>query len=151
MKWDALGFRLQQLDTQVYLLNPCVLPHTFFIWKIINLREGLEWRMHYNWIEKRRLSPAPGGIQTHNLRSFAPQACALLLCHNRRSKKVKCPSYKLVCDIVASPKESITTSYSRGSSIWECVWAYLMQKFIICTLGVTVLLKVAHSVVYFRT
>lgn len=42
MKWDALGFRLQQLDTQVYLLNPCVLPHTFFIWKIINLREGLE-------------------------------------------------------------------------------------------------------------
>ena len=27
-------------------------------------------------------SPAPGGIRTYNLKSFAPQACALPLCYN---------------------------------------------------------------------
>ena len=33
--------------------------------------------------EEEEENPMPGGIRTHHLKSFAPQACALPLCNNR--------------------------------------------------------------------
>ena len=37
-------------------------------------------------LRREEKSPAPGGIQTHNLKSFALQACALPLCYNHCQK-----------------------------------------------------------------
>ena len=69
-------------------------------------------------------SPAPGGNQTHNLKSFAPLSCALALCNNH------CPGVWASTAMTARGFEPMTPWFGElplpqcyPSLSWSCICA----------------------------
>ena len=82
-----------QAETGGWLLdeNSTYTGMVFFYRKIITFVRDLNYGCTIDWKENKK-SPTPGGIWTHNLKSFALQTCALPLCYNH------CPKFGiLVC------------------------------------------------------
>ena len=50
---------------------------------MLYLKERPELRTHYAWVSKDKKKAQHPGFKPYDLKSFAPQLCALLLCYNR--------------------------------------------------------------------
>ena len=110
LKWDLFVRRLPPDQTNVskqrfaesnfrkwhsitFLLNSCVLSllcfklHrlAYFLYMVISRVASPQgtWIRDFTDRIKKKKSPEPGRIQTHDLKSLAPQACTLPLCFNR--------------------------------------------------------------------
>ena len=98
-------FKLSELQIcQICAYHACFAPSCtaklLFLWKKLTSvapPRGIWLKIHYWGIGRKEKSPAPGGNQTHNLKSFGLEACALPLCYNHCPRVFKLSA--IICNI----------------------------------------------------